>query len=177
MRARCLAIAWRVIGRLAARSVTVAGPSVARAARMARRVGSARATKTCSATASMSGSIEMLHQLGQLTRPAVAVRFVRLAPDVDGQLGEAGLRDAKQCAVAGGLQGELDVGAARVVRGQVRQAPRVGEHGRLPTRSTRISTVMPPAKVIDAAPPGRRSIVARSPNQALNPSAVVRAGP
>src|ERR1700757_3870485 len=131
MRARCLAIAWRVIGRLAARSVTVAGPSVARAARMARRVGSARATKTCSATASMSGAIEMARQLSQLTRPAVAMRLIRLAPDAGGQLGEAGLRDAKQRAGASGFQGELDVGAARVVVGQVRQSPRVGEHARL----------------------------------------------
>src|SRR5258708_1450401 len=67
------------LGGLAARSGGVAGRSVGRAARMARRVGSARATKTCSATASMSGVIEMFHQFGQLPRPAVAVRFVRLA--------------------------------------------------------------------------------------------------
>src|SRR5207249_933462 len=43
------------------------------------------------------------------------------------------------------------------------------------TRSTRMSTVMPPAKVIVAVPPGRRSMVARSPNHALRPSAVVSA--
>ncbi len=44
------------------------------------------------------------------------------------------------------------------------------------TRSTRIRTVNPSlAHVIRAAPPGRRSIVASSPNQALSPSAVVSA--
>ena len=44
-----------VIGRRPARSVAVAGPPAASAARMARRVGSASAVKTCSATASGSG--------------------------------------------------------------------------------------------------------------------------
>ena len=43
-----------VIGSRAARSVAVAGPLLASAARMARRVGSASALNTCSATASMS---------------------------------------------------------------------------------------------------------------------------
>ena len=43
------------------------------------------------------------------------------------------------------------------------------------TRSTRMSAVCPPAHVIRADPPGRRSIVASLPNQALRPSAVVSA--
>src|SRR5258705_1864248 len=101
----CLAMAWRVIGRRAARSVAVDGPSAAREARMARRVGSARAIKTCSATASMSGAIDVLRQLGQLSRPAFAVGVVGLAPRVDGKLREPGLDDAQQSAVAVGLQG------------------------------------------------------------------------
>src|SRR5450631_2501112 len=128
MRARCLAMAWRVIGRRAARSVTVDGPSVARAVRIVRRVGSARATKTCSATASVSGGIDVLHQLGQLSRPALTVGVVGLAPGVDGKLGEARLDETKQGAVALGLQGEFDVGATRVVLGKVGQPPGVCEH-------------------------------------------------
>src|SRR4051794_5432004 len=128
MRARCLAMAWRVIGSRAARSVAVDGPSVASAARMVRRVGSARATKTCSATASMSGAIEMLRQLGQLSRPAFAMRVVGLASRVDGKLREAGLDDAQKRAVAVGLQGELNVGAAGVALWQVGQPPGVREH-------------------------------------------------
>src|SRR5580692_9809573 len=122
MRARCLAMAWRVIGSRAARSVAVDGPSVARAARMVRRVGSASATKTCSATASMSGAMDVLCQLCEFSRPALTVGVVGLAPGVDGKLGEAGLDDAQQGAVAVGLQGELDICAARVVFGQVGQS-------------------------------------------------------
>src|SRR5215472_2581040 len=117
MRARCLAMAWRVTGNRAERSVTVDGPSMARAARIARLVGSARATKTCSATASMSDVIEVVHQLSQFSRPALAVGVVGLAPGADRKLGEAGLDDAQQGAVGVGLQGELDIGAARVVLG------------------------------------------------------------
>ena len=41
------------------------------------------------------------------------------------------------------------------------------------TRSTRMSTVSPLLNVISASPPGRRSIVALSPNQADSPSGVV----
>src|SRR5438874_6191245 len=119
MSARCLAMAWRVIGSRVARSVAVDGPSVARAARMARRLGSASATKTCSATASMSGAIEVLRQLGQLSRPSFAVSVVGLAARVDGKLCKAGLDDSQQGAVAVGLQGELDIRAAGVVLGQV----------------------------------------------------------
>jgi hypothetical protein len=44
------------------------------------------------------------------------------------------------------------------------------------TRSTRISAVNPSSfHLIRTAPPGRRSIVASLPNQALSPSAVVSA--
>jgi hypothetical protein len=51
------------LGQRPARSVAVAGPPAASAARMARRVGSARALNTCSAIASMSGGIEVVDQL------------------------------------------------------------------------------------------------------------------
>ena len=43
------------------------------------------------------------------------------------------------------------------------------------TRSTRMSAVWPLSHFIDAEPPGRRSIAACWPNQALSPSAVVSA--
>src|SRR5215831_10918160 len=89
--ARCLAIACRVIGRRPARSVAVAGPPEASAARMARRLGSARAVKTCSAIASTSGGIEVADQVAELLRPALGVAVVRLAVDVLGQLGETAL--------------------------------------------------------------------------------------
>src|SRR4029079_3130071 len=108
--------AWGAIGRCVARSVAVAGPSVARAARIVRRVGAASATKTCSATASRASGIQVVRQLGQLPRPALAVGVVRVAPRVDRQLGEAGLDDAQPRPVAVGLQGELHRGAAGVVR-------------------------------------------------------------
>src|SRR5689334_16870773 len=106
IRARCLAMAWRVISSRAARSVAVAGPSVARAARMRRRVGSARATKTCSAMSSMSSAMEVLRELGELSGPAVAVGVVGVAAALDGKLGEAGLDHAQHGAVAVGFEGE-----------------------------------------------------------------------
>ena len=43
------------------------------------------------------------------------------------------------------------------------------------TRSTRMFAVWPLSHFIQAEPPGRRSILASWPNQALSPSAVVRA--
>ena len=43
------------------------------------------------------------------------------------------------------------------------------------TRSTRMSAVCPPVHVIQADPPGRRSIAASLPNQVPRPSAVVSA--
>jgi hypothetical protein len=43
------------------------------------------------------------------------------------------------------------------------------------TRSTRISAVWPLSHLMDAEPPGRKSIFASLPNQALSPSAVVSA--
>src|SRR5262245_50518590 len=51
---------------------------------MARRVGSARATNTCSAIASTSGGIEVAGQFAQLERPALGMAVVDLA--VDGPL-------------------------------------------------------------------------------------------
>src|SRR5690348_11886716 len=83
-------MACRVIGRRSARSVAVAGPPDASAARMPRRVGSAKAMKTCSAVASMSGRIEVVDQVTELVRPTVGVAVVRLAVVVVRQLGEAG---------------------------------------------------------------------------------------
>src|SRR5205085_2693417 len=97
----------------------------------ARRVGSASATKTCSATDSMSGAIEVVRQFGQLPRPTLAVRLVGVAASVERQLGEACLDDPQHGAGLFGLESELDVRATWVVVGQVRQAPGVGEHGRL----------------------------------------------
>src|SRR6185312_14755931 len=90
-RPRCLAIAWRVIGRRSARSVAVAGPCAASIARIARRVGSARAVKTCSAIASVSGGMEVVGQLAELARPSLGVAVVGLVARVDGQLRETGL--------------------------------------------------------------------------------------
>ena len=54
----------------------------ASAARMLRRVGSARAMKTCSAIASMSGGIEVVEQLAQLVCPALGVPAEGLAVGV-----------------------------------------------------------------------------------------------
>src|SRR5205823_11259876 len=115
--ARCLAIACRVIGRRSARSVAVAGPRAASAAKMARRVGSARAVKTCSAIASLSVGIEVADQFAQLARPALGVAVVGLAVGVLGQLGEPALHHPQPGARPGRLEGELDIGAARIVLG------------------------------------------------------------
>ena len=91
---------------------------------MARRVGSARAMKTCSATASMSGGIEVVDQLAQLARPALGVAVERLAVGVLGQLREAALDHGQPRARADRLERELDVGAARIVVGQPVDAAR-----------------------------------------------------
>src|SRR6266545_695295 len=130
-RARCLAIACRVIGRRPARSVAVAGPPDASAARMARRVGSARATKTCSAMASTSAGIEVAGQFAQLALPALGVAVVRLAVGVLWQLGETGLDDRQPCARTGRFERELDIGTARIVLGQLVDLPGEPEHRRL----------------------------------------------
>src|SRR4051794_41480853 len=112
----CLAMAWRVIGSRAARSVAVAGPPAASAARTARRLGSARATKTCSATASVSAGpgvgsagIEVLDQLVEFALPAGGVAAEGLLVDVVGQLGEAGLHHRQPGARAHRFEGELHV--------------------------------------------------------------------
>ena len=65
-----------MIGRRSARSVAVAGPYAARVARIARRVGSASAVKTCSAIASTSGGIEVGRQFAELARPSLGVAVV-----------------------------------------------------------------------------------------------------
>src|SRR5262245_9453449 len=103
------------MGSRVARSVAVAGPPDASAARMARRVGSARAVKTCSATASMSGGIEVGDELIELTHPTLGVPAERLAVGDVGQLGEPGLDDGQPRPGADGLERELHVRAARVV--------------------------------------------------------------
>src|SRR5204863_319411 len=70
----------------------VAGPPDASAARMPRRVGSARATNTCSAIASTSGcGIEVFDQLAKLVGPALCVATECLLVCVVRQLREAGL--------------------------------------------------------------------------------------
>ena len=96
----------------------MAGPPDASAARMARRVGSASAMKTCSAIASMSGGIEVVGQLAQLARPALGVAVIRLAVGVLRQLGETGLDHRQPRARTGRLERELDIGPARIVLGQ-----------------------------------------------------------
>src|ERR1700761_1473974 len=130
--ARCLAIAWRVIGSRPARSVAVAGPPEASAARMARRLGSAKAAKTCSAIASASGGdIEVVDQFAKFARPPPGVTVVGRAVGVLGKLREAGLDHGQPRAGAGGLQRELDVGAARIVLGQPGDVPGEAEHRQL----------------------------------------------
>src|SRR5512146_669968 len=116
-------MACRVVGRRAARSVAVAGPPEASAARMVRRLGSARAVKTCSAIASASGGIEVGGEFAQLAHPSLAVAVVRLAVGVPRQLGEAALDHGQPRARTGGLERELDVGAARIVLGQPVDVP------------------------------------------------------
>src|SRR5215471_3570812 len=130
-RARCLATACRVIGRRPARSVAVAGPPEASAARMARRVGSARATNTCSAIASTSGGIEVAGQFAQLECPALGMAVVDLAVDARWQLGEPGLDHLEPGARTGRLERELDVGTPRIVFGQPLDLPGEAEHRRL----------------------------------------------
>src|SRR5215470_9144757 len=130
-RARCLAIACRVIGSRSARSVAVAGPPDASAARMPRRLGSARAMKTCSAIASMSGGIEVVDQLAQLARPTLGVAVEGLAVGVFRQLGEAGLDHGEPGARADRFERELDVGTTRVLVGQAVDVPGEAEDGGL----------------------------------------------
>src|SRR5262249_21889968 len=134
--ARCLAIACRVIGSRPARSVAVAGPPEASAARMARLLGSARAVKTCSATASRlascwrSGGIEVFGQFAQLAGPALDMTVVGLAVGVVWQLREPGLDHRQPGAGTGRLEGELHVGPPRVILGQFLELPGEPEHGR-----------------------------------------------
>src|SRR5262245_50770833 len=101
-KARCLAMACRVIGSRAARSVAVAGPPWASAARIARRLGSARAVNTSCATASRSGlGIEVGYQLAKFVGPSLGVAGVCLVVAVGlGQLGEAGLHHGQGGAAA-----------------------------------------------------------------------------
>src|SRR6478736_5060040 len=100
------------MGRRVARSVAVAGPPAASAARIARRLGSARAVKTSSATASMSGrvAIEVPDQLAQLAGPAVGVGLEGVALSVVRQLRESRFDDGQPGATLGRLKGELDIG-------------------------------------------------------------------
>src|ERR1700748_1367929 len=130
--ARCLAMAWRVIGSWPARSVAVAGPPAASAARMARRLGSAGAVKPCSAIASLSADgIEVVGEFAQLTCPPLGVAVVGRAVGVLGQLREPGLDHGEPRARAGRLQRELNVGAARIVLRQPVNVPGEAEYCRL----------------------------------------------
>src|SRR5262249_47202559 len=118
------------MGRRPARSVAVAGPSDASVARMLRRVGSASATKTCSAIASISGGIKVVDQFAELLDPAAGVALVRGAAGVVRQLGESALDHAQPGAGFRGLEGELNVGTAWVVLGQPVDVPGVREDRR-----------------------------------------------
>src|SRR4051812_12083038 len=118
----------RVIGNAAARSVAVAGPPSASAARMARRLGSARAANTASATASdASSAMEIGDQLVELVDPALGVSAERLVVRLRLELGEPGLDDGHRGAVSGRRERKLDVRAAGIVLGQSVDAPRVPE--------------------------------------------------
>src|SRR5215211_3693268 len=121
------------MGRRAARSVAVAGPPAASAARIARRVGSARAVKTFSATASTSGrgGIEVLDQLGQFAGPALGVALEGGPIAVFGQLREAGFDHGQASAVVSRLEREFDIGPPRIVVWQAADAPGETEDGRL----------------------------------------------
>src|SRR4051794_9086881 len=110
----------RVMGSRSARSVAVAGPAAASSARIARRFGSARATKTCSAIASLlpamgSGGIEVAGELVELHLPAVGVAAERAVVLALGQLREAGLDHRQPGARRGGIERELDIGTAMVI--------------------------------------------------------------
>src|SRR5580700_8724012 len=99
---------------------------------MARRLGSARATKTCSAMASRSGGgIEVVGELAQLARPPLGVAAVSNAVGVLGKLREAGLDYGQPRTRTSRLQCELNVGAARIVLGQPVDVPGEAEHRRL----------------------------------------------
>src|SRR5947209_3434873 len=140
---RCLAIACRVIGRLAARSVAVAGPRDASAARMLRRVGSASAAKTASATSSGSpAGIEVFDKLIKLALPPFDVAAVRAGVKVVGQLCEAGFDHGEPGPFGHRLKGELDIGTARIVGRQAADAPGVAEHvRRLEALDTQVGAV------------------------------------
>src|SRR4051812_28545010 len=96
----------RVIGRAAARSVAVAGPPAASAARMARRLESTSAMNTASATISgvadsgASSGTEVGDQLVELTGPAAHVAGERLLVLGRPELGEAALDHGHAGAVA-----------------------------------------------------------------------------
>src|SRR6476646_179344 len=111
-------MACRLMGSRMARSVAVAGPPDASAARMARRVGSARARKTCSAIVSMSGGIEVVDQLSQLANPALGVSVNLLPVGVLPQFGETGRDHREPRPRAGRLERELDIGPAWIVLGE-----------------------------------------------------------
>src|SRR3954454_5659418 len=115
------------MGSRSARAVAVAGPPAASAARMPRRLGSARAVKTCSAIDSMSGGIEVFDQLVQLVAPALGVALERLAVRVLRQLAESALHHREPGTVADLFQRELHVRAARVAVGQAVDPPREAE--------------------------------------------------
>src|SRR5260370_35860717 len=98
---------------------------------MARRLGSARATKTCSAIASMSGGgIEVVGELAQLARPPSGVAVVGRAVGVLGKLRETGLDHGQPRARTSRLQRELNVGAPRIALRQPVYRPVEPEHSR-----------------------------------------------
>src|SRR5512138_3908992 len=125
-------MAWRVIGSRAARSVAVAGPPTASAARIPRRLGSASAVNTSAATASLgSGSLEVGNQLSEFVVPAFVVATEGLGVLLAVRLSETTLYHGQPCSGVRRFEGELDVRAARVAGGQPVQAPREAEDARL----------------------------------------------
>src|ERR1700712_5329183 len=137
-RSRCLVTAWREIGTRLASSVAVEGPCLERSARIARRVGSASAAKTASATASgrstspgaSSGGmcgVEVRGELAQLAVPALGVAAVGGRVLGRPELREAGLHDVQPGPGGHRLEGELDEGAARGVVAEPVDGPGEGE--------------------------------------------------
>src|SRR5688500_20227093 len=95
---------------------------------MARREGSASATNTCSAIASMSGGIEVVNQFAEFLRPPLCVAAEGVAVGVLRQLRKAALDDGEPRGRTDRFERELDVGAAWIVLGQAIDVPGETEH-------------------------------------------------
>lgn len=128
---------------------------------MACRQGSASAAKTPSATASGSPpGIEVFDEFVQLAPPPLDVATVGTGVEVVGYLGEAGLDDSEPGSAAHRIEGEFDLGTARIVGRQAGDAPGVTKDMRRFEALDRSSTVSFSPNVSWARPPRRRSTVA-----------------